>query len=392
MTGPSARFASYPRSGIRDAFERALLVPGAVHLELGAPDFPTPPHVVEAAARAAADGFTSYTPAAGLPSLRELAAEKVRASNGFACSPEEVVVSAGGCCGLYATLLVLLDEGDGVLVPDPGWPVCPAIVEMLGGTVERYPLAPDLDLDAVEASITPRTRVLVVNTPGNPTGVVHARETLEALLELAERRDLWVISDEAYEDFVFEGEHVSTASLGGNGRVVTVFTLSKTYAMTGWRVGYVVAPAPIAAAVAQAQEPLIACPSSVSQKAAEAALVGPRDAIASMCAAFAARRDLAASLLAEAGVPYVRPQGGFFLLAGLPGDGGDSLEFSRAVLAERHVAVVPGSAFGQAGEGMIRVSLCVDESLLEEGLARLLGPGGDGALPAGARREGAARA
>lgn len=390
MTGPSARFASFPRSGIRDAFERALRVPGAIHLELGAPDFPTPPHVVEAAARAAADGFTSYTPAAGLPSLRALAAEKVSTLNDFACSPEEVVVSAGGCCGLYATLLVLLDEGDGVLVPDPGWPVCSTIVEMLGGEVERYPLAPELDLEALEASIGARTRVLVVNTPGNPTGVVHGKETLAAVLEIAERHDLWVISDEAYEDFVYEGEHVSTAALGGAGRVITVFTLSKTYAMTGWRVGYVVAPGEIAAAIAQAQEPLVACPPSVSQKAAEAALAGPRESVEQMRSAFAARRDAASSLLDAARVSYVRPQGGFFLLAGLPGEGGDSLEFAGAALEERHVAVVPGAAFGQAGEGMVRVSLCVDTPLLQEGLTRLVG-GGDGPAPRGARTQDAAR-
>jgi aspartate/methionine/tyrosine aminotransferase len=373
MRGPSARFASYPRSGIRDVFERALLVPDALHLELGAPDFPTPPHIVEAAARAAADGFTSYTPAGGLPSLRALAAEKVSASNGIDCSPEQVTISAGGCCALYATLTALLNDGDGVLVPDPGWPVCSVIVEMLGGQVQPYPLAPELDLDALEAAITERTRVLVVNSPGNPTGVVHARETLEEILDIAERHDLWVISDEAYEDFVYEGEHVSTASIGAAERVISIFTLSKTYAMTGWRVGYLVAPPAIAAAAAQAQEPLIACPSSVSQKAAEAAFTGPQDAIPVMRDRFRARRDAAVALLDDEGIGYLRPSGGFFLMAGLPGPGEDSVAFVHATLAERGVAVVPGSAFGERGEGMVRISLCVDDGLLDRGLARLLG-------------------
>jgi aspartate/methionine/tyrosine aminotransferase len=372
MSGPSERFSSYPRSGIRDVFERALRVPGALHLELGAPDFPTPPHIIEAAARGAADGFTSYTPAGGLPSLRAVAAEKVSARNGIACTPEQVTISAGGCCALHATLTALLNEGDGVLVPDPGWPVCSVIVEMLGGQVQPYPLAPELDLDALEAAITDRTRVLVVNSPGNPTGVVHARETLEEVLEIAERHDLWVISDEAYEDFVFEGEHVSAGSLG-NGRVISIFTLSKTYAMTGWRVGYLVAPPEIAAAAAQAQEPLIACPSSVSQKAAEAALTGPQDAIPVMRERFRDRRDRAVALLDEEGVGYMRPNGGFFLMAGLPGAGEDSTAFVHATLAERGVAVVPGPAFGARGEGMVRISLCVDDDLLDRGMARLLG-------------------
>ncbi len=385
MTGPSARFSAYPRSGIRDVFERALQIPGAVHLELGAPDFATPPHVVEAAARAAADGFTSYTPAGGYPSLRELAAGKARSRNGIDCSTEDVVVCTGGCSGLFATLLALLEEGDGVLVPDPGWPVCGVIVEMLGGRVERYPLGPELDLDALEASISARTRILVLNSPGNPTGVVHERGTLAGALEIAERHDLWVISDEAYEDFVFEGEHVSTASVGGDGRVITVFTLSKTYAMTGWRVGYVVAPTPIAAAVAQAQEPLVACPPSVSQKAAEAALAGSQDTVPVMRDAFRARREAACALLDAEGVAYVRPSGGFFVMAGLPGPGEDSREFANAVLEERHVAVVPGSAFGPSGEGMVRVSLCVEDAVLRLGLARLVGSLENGAPALGGR-------
>ena len=390
MNGPSARFSSYPRSGIRDVFERALLVPGALHLELGAPDFPTPPHIVEAAARAAADGFTSYTPAGGLPSLRSLVAEKVSARNGIVCSPEQVTISAGGCCALHATLTALLNEGDGVLVPDPGWPVCSVIVEMLGGRVQPYPLAPELDLDALEAAITERTRVLVVNSPGNPTGVVHARETLEEILDIAERHDLWVISDEAYEDFVFEGQHVSAGSLG-NGRVISIFTLSKTYAMTGWRLGYLVAPPAIAAATAQAQEPLIACPSSVSQKAAEAALTGPQDTIPVMRERFRARRDAAVALLDEEGVGYMWPSGGFFLMAGLPGPGEDSAAFVHATLAERAVAVVPGIAFGARGEGMVRISLCVDDDLLDRGLARLLGRPETAAGEAPAKAEAAQR-
>jgi aspartate/methionine/tyrosine aminotransferase len=250
--------------------------------------------------------------------------------------------------------------------------VCSVIVEMLGGQVQPYPLEQELDLDALEAAVTDRTRVLVVNSPGNPTGVVHARETLEEILDIAERHDLWVISDEAYEDFVFEGEHVSTGSIG-DGRVISIFTFSKTYAMTGWRVGYLVAPPEIAAAAAQAQEPLIACPSSVSQKAAEAALTGPQDAIPVMRDRFRARREAAVAVLDEQGIGYLRPNGGFFLLAGLPGPGQESVAFVHATLAEREVAVVPGTAFGARGEGMVRISLCVDDALLDRGLARLLG-------------------
>jgi aspartate aminotransferase len=377
---PGHRFAGLPRSGIRDVFERASLIPDVAHLEIGAPDFPTPGHIVEAAARAAADGFTRYTSAAGLPSLRALIAEKARTRNGIACGPENVSVAAGGCCALYAALLVLADPGDGVLIPDPGWAQYEIMVEALGCEVQRYPLLPELgfepDLDELEAAITPRTRVVVVNSPGNPTGAVHDRETLERILDLAARHDLWVMSDEAYEDIVFEGEHVSPAALDGGERVVSVYTFSKSYAMTGWRVGYAVAPERIARGIAQAQEPLVACPSSVSQKAAEAALTGPQDLIAEMRETYRRRRDAACALLDGEGIPYVKPSGGFSLMVCLPGAGRDSDAFARTALEESRVAVVPGSAFGPGGEGMVRAALCVADDVLATGLTRLAAAAG----------------
>jgi aspartate aminotransferase len=375
VTGPSARLAGLPRSGIRAVFERAAQIEGVAHLEIGAPDFPTPPHIVEAAARAAADGFTRYTSAAGLPSLRALIADKAQTRNGIACTPEHVVVGAGGCCVLYAALFALLDPGDGVLIPDPGWANYPPMVESLGAQVQRYPLVPgqrfDPDLDALEAALTDRTRVLVVNSPGNPTGAVHGTPTLEAILDIAARHDVWVLSDEAYEDIVFEGGHVSPASLGDYERALSVFTFSKSYAMTGWRVGYAVAPPQIARAIAQVQEPLVACASSISQKAAEAALTGPQDVIGEMRESYRRRRDAATALLDREGIAYVRPRGGFSLMVGLPGPGLDSDAFARTALEDARVAVVPGSAFGPGGEGMVRAALCVSDETLELGLTRL---------------------
>jgi len=377
VSGPGLRFAGLPRSGIRDVFERAALIPDVAHLEIGAPDFPTPAHVVEAATRGAADGFTRYTSAAGLPTLRALIAEKVQGRNGIACGPENVSVAAGGCCALYAALLVLADPGDGVLIPDPGWAQYPIMIEALGCETQRYPLLPEQgfepDLDELEAQIGPNTRVVIVNSPGNPTGAVHDRDTLERIVDLAARHDLWVISDEAYEDIVFEGEHVSPASLDGGDRVVSVYTFSKSYAMTGWRVGYAVGPERIARGIAQAQEPLVACPSSVSQKAAEAALTGPQDLIAEMRETYRRRRDAACALLDGEGVPYVRPSGGFALMVCGPGPGRDSAAFARTALEEARVAVVPGSAFGPAGEGMVRAALCVADDTLATGLTRLAG-------------------
>ena len=375
MTQTSARFATVPPSGIREIFDLALTIPDAIHLEIGAPDFPTPDHIVEAAAQGARDGFTRYTATGGLGSLRELIAEKVRRRNGMDCAVENVVAAAGGCSALFAGLEVLIDEGDGVLIPNPAWPVYEMATLSLGGHVQRYPLVPENgwepDLDALEAAITRRTRVLVTNSPGNPTGGVHRRETVEALLAVAEKHDLWLISDEAYEDFVFEGEHVTTGSLAGaSDRVIGLYTFSKTYSMTGWRVGYLVAPPQIVKAVTIALEPLIACPSSVSQKAAEAALSGPQENVAAMCAAFKRRRDLAEGILDRAGVEYVHPGGSFYMVVNVPG-GGDANAFAYSLLEERHVAVAPGDAFGPGGAGMLRVSLCMADADLERGLELL---------------------
>jgi aspartate aminotransferase/aminotransferase len=368
MTRLGETFAHAPRSGIREMLERALARPGTVHLELGDPDFSTPAHIVDAAHRAAAEGFTHYTPAAGLPSLRELIAARVRAA------AEQVVVTTGACGGLFALLRVLLDAGDELLVPDPGWTGYAAIAGALGARVRSYALDRSrgfaLDPVAVETAVTPATRAIALNSPGNPAGNVADRDALRRVVDLAEQHDLWVVSDEAYEAFVYEGAHTSAAA-ASEGPVIGVFTCSKTYAMTGWRVGWVVAPPDVARLVARAQEATVTCVSTVSQKAAEAALAGPQDAVEEMRVVYAGRLERATRLLDEAGVSYVRPQGGFYLLVDVSPSNLSSSDFATALLDEHGVAVVPGSAFGAGAEGLVRVSLCSAEDRLDEGLARL---------------------
>jgi aspartate/methionine/tyrosine aminotransferase len=368
MTRLGATFAQAPRSAVREMLERALARPGTVHLELGDPDFATPAHVVEAANRAAAEGFTHYTPSAGLPSLRELIAARVRAA------AEQVVVTTGAAGGLFALLRVLLDSGNELLVPDPGWTGYAAIAGALGAKVRSYALDRSrrfaLDPAAVEAALTPATRVIALNSPGNPAGAVADRDALRSVIELAARHDLWVVSDEAYEAFVFEGTHTSAAA-AADGPVISVFTCSKTYAMTGWRVGWVVAPPEVARLVARAQEATVTCVSTVSQKAAEAALGGPQECVDEMRAAYESRLERATKLLDEAGVGYVRPQGGLYLLVDVAPSGRSSRDFALSLLDEHGVAVVPGSAFGPGAEGLGRVSLGVAQDRLDEGLARL---------------------
>ena len=376
MAHLASTVADTPHSGIRVMADLARFVPDVVNLGVGDPNFVTPAHIIDSAAQAARDGFTKYTPSDGYVTLRELLAAKVRERNGLDVGIDQVVVTSGGCGGLFTSLLVLLDPGDEILLPDPGWANYPPMAHVLNARPVFYPLDPARDwapdLDALESLATARSKVIVLNSPGNPTGAVYDESVLVGVLELARRKDLWVISDECYDEIVFEGRHVSTAATGDADRVVSVFTFSKSYAMTGWRLGYVIAPPEVALALSKAQEPVVGNASSVSQKGGEAALTGPQDCVREMRDAYRERRDLATAVLDEAGVAYVRPRGAFYLMADVS-PAGESLSFAKRLLQEAHVSVVPGSAFGPSGEGWVRVSLCVDPEVLAEGLTRLAG-------------------
>jgi aspartate aminotransferase len=361
--------------GIREIGALAARLPDAIRLEIGDPWFPTPAHIAEAAAAAVAEGFTHYTPSAGLDSLRELIAEKLRCSNGVDCGPNQVIVTTGGTGALFTALLELLEPGDEVLIPDPAWPYYQAMVCMLRGRPVPYPLerrrAFEPDPDDLERRITARTKVLIVNSPGNPSGAVFPRELMAALAELAERRGLWLISDECYDALVFDGEHVSMATLTSSERLLSVFSFSKAYAMTGWRVGYLVGAAEVVAAIARTQESVVVNASSVSQKAAEAALAGPQDQLEDMRLYYRRQRDTAAALLDAAGVGYVRPLGAFYMMIELP-PGLDAPAFAQSLLDRRHVAVAPGPFFGSTGEGLFRISLCGGGDDLERGVQRIV--------------------
>jgi aspartate/methionine/tyrosine aminotransferase len=369
------RILTTPHSGIRRMFDVALQADDPIMLLSGDPNFTTPAHIIDAAAEAACSGATGYTLGIGLPVLREAIAERLESRRAIRVGVEEVCVTTGGCGGLFTALLLALEPGDEVLVPDPGWSNYPAMAHALSTTAVGYPLDPaggfSLDPDEAEARVTPRTRAVIVNTPSNPTGTVETADRLRTLLEVAERHDLWVISDECYDDLVFEGEHVSTATLSDSERVVGVFTFSKSYAMTGWRVGYVVGPAGFVEQLGMYQEPVVTCASHVSQRAALAALRGPQDCIGEMRSAYLERRDSAAAELDARGVGYVRPHGGFFLMADISEAGLDSWTFCRRLLVEEGVAVVPGAAFGANGEGFVRISLAAAPDAVTLGTRKL---------------------
>jgi aspartate/methionine/tyrosine aminotransferase len=376
MKPPAQAIAAMRRSGIREVMDLALLRPDVLHLEVGEPDFATPDHIVEAAARAAADGFTKYTPNRGLPSLRDAICTKLSERNLIQAAPEQIVVTTGGVTALVETLLALVEPGEAILISDPAWPNYEMMAAVVGAVTLRYPLdrdadfAPDLDrLD--ELARDPRAKVIVVNSPGNPTGAVWPRATLEHVLEIARAHDLYVVSDEVYEEIVFEGEHFSPASIDEDGRVATVFSCSKTYAMTGWRLGYVVATQGLADVIAKVQEPVISCATAVAQKAAEAALTGPQQCVAEMRAAYKQRRDVTAAALTGAGLLVSEPRGAFYILADVGRATQDTYAFSRWLVVEHGVAVAPGETFGPSGAGLVRLSLATAAPVLEHGVARL---------------------
>jgi aspartate aminotransferase/aminotransferase len=364
-----------PRSGIRATLDMAARIPGAIHLEIGQPNFPTPAHIIEAALAAAREGFTGYTANAGLPSLREAIAEKVRRENGLPATAENVVVTTGGMGALYSIFLALLETGDEMLVPDPGYPNYAMAAYLLRARAVPYPLEAENGfqprLDALPGLVSPRTKALVVNSPSNPTGSVLPAATMATLVAFAREHDLYLVSDECYEKIVFDACHVSPGSLDAEGRVISAFSFSKTYAMTGWRVGYAVTTPDMAALIAKIQEATVCCASSVSQKAAEAALAGPQDCVAAMVAAYRHRRDLAVAILRSHGLPTYLPQGAFYLLVSIGDCGVSSEQFARDLLDEEKVAVAPGRTFGPGGNGYVRISLASGEDELHMGLERL---------------------
>jgi aspartate aminotransferase len=364
-----------PRSGIRQIMDAAWDLGGdVIGLHVGEPSFPTPQHVLDGARNALDRGETRYVPNAGIPELRVALARKVTDLNGFDVVPEQIVVTAGGMQALHNSLTMVLSAGDEVLIPDPGWPNFAMVVQLLQARPVRYPLRPSNsflpDVADLDAAVTDRT--VAINSPSNPLGTVLTPDLASALVDFAIRRNLWLISDECYDAITFEQPNVSLASAGGADRVITCFSFSKTYAMTGLRVGYAVLPVEVAEISAKLQEPMISCVNAPAQWAALAALDGPQDAIVTMRRVYQDRRNRAMALLDELGVGYLRPNGAFYLWIDVRNRcAGDVREWALELLRQRRVAVAPGTAFGPAGEGWARLSLATDTDQLLEGCRRI---------------------
>jgi aspartate aminotransferase len=356
-----------------------------IDLSVGEPDFPTPPHICQAAEGAIAKGYTKYTPAPGIPTLRKAVADDYTRRSGLAVTPAQVVISNGAKHALHNVFTAVLDEGDEVIVPAPFWVSYAELIKLAGGTpvIVETTLEDDFKLspDALRAAITPATRMLLVCSPSNPTGVVYRPEELRALASIAIEADLAVVADEIYDQLIYDGRtspSFPTLIPGLEARTVVVAGVSKTYSMTGWRIGWTISPEPLAKAIGSLQSQETSNPSSISQHAAVAALTGPQDCVAAMRDAFEKRRDLVATRLkAMPGVRVPDIGGAFYAFfdiapalkqassVGL----GTSVAWCEALLERQQVALVAGSAFG--AEGHVRMSFAASEASLTRGLDRI---------------------
>ncbi|MDM7935078.1 MAG: pyridoxal phosphate-dependent aminotransferase [Methanothrix sp.] len=351
-------------SGIRKCFEGAG--PGAINLGLGQPDFDTPVHIKRAAIEAIEAGFTGYTPNCGLPELRTALADKFQRENGISCSAEEIMVTSGASEALFLVMAALVDRGDEVLIGDPGFLSYAELAKLVGGRPVGVPLDECLRItpEAVAERVTERTRLIVLNSPSNPTGAVQTEEQIKGIAQIADDRDIGILSDEVYEHFIYRGEHISPGRFSDN--VITVNAVSKTYAMTGWRLGYLVAKGCALDQLLKIHQYVQACASSISQKAALAAVLGPQDCVARMREVFRFRRDLLVEGMREMGLDLVVPDGAFYLFPRV-GDG----DATSLRLAKAGVIVVPGSAFGPGGREHIRISYAASRPNLEQALSRM---------------------
>ncbi len=364
-------------SGIRKFFDIAAAMPEVISLGVGEPDFVTPEHISQAGIASIQQGMTHYTSNYGTLELREAIADLIQRHYGVAYAPKnEVLVSVGVSEAIDASLRSLIDPGDEVIVPDPGYVAYEADVTLAGGVVVPVPTRVEdqfeLKAEAIAAALTPRTKVILLGNPNNPTGAVIAADELAKIGKLAQEHDLLVISDEVYSRLVYGQEHASiVAQPGMRERTILVDGFSKAYAMTGWRIGYVCAPAHILEAVLKVHQYAIMCAPTMSQAAALEALLHGEDDVQRMVAEYDGRRKLIVEGLNAIGLTCYEPHGAFYAFPSIARVGLSSDEFAQQLLDEEKVAVVSGSAFGEAGEGFVRCAYCVARDKIEEAIERM---------------------
>jgi aspartate/methionine/tyrosine aminotransferase len=382
VRGVAARMSTIGTEGAFavSARARALEAQGRpmIHLQIGEPDFDTPAHVREAAKRALDEGATHYAPFPGIPELRQAIAADVTKRKDFAADPSQVFVTVGGKGVMLYAILGLIDPGDEVIVPDPGYPIYESLTRFVGATPIPIPIRMEhdfrLDVDELASLITPRTRLLIINSPANPTGGVLNRADLQRIAKLAQEHDLWVMTDEIYGRILYDGEeHISIASLPGmTERTIVLDGFSKTFAMTGWRLGYAVVPDSLIPTYSELVINTISCAPTFAQVGAVQALVGPQDDVEAMVVEFKARRDLVVNGLNEIqGIRCATPLGAFYAFPDISGTGLSGAEFAERLLVEADVCVLAGTAFGGVGTDHIRISYANSRENLTEALGRI---------------------
>ncbi len=333
-----------------------------IHLEIGEPDFDTPEHIRQAACQALAEGYTHYGPSPGDPELREAIAETISKSRGVDVTPEEVVVVPGAKPIIFFGIMALVNEGEEVIYPNPGFPIYESVINFVGAKPVPLPLREEnefrLDAEELGRLITPRTKMIIINSPQNPTGSVLTLEDLEAIARMAVEHNVWVMTDEAYSRMVYDGEHHSVLAFPGmKERTILIDGFSKTYAMTGWRLGYGVAPKPLTDAIAKLETNCNSCTPSFIQRAGIVALRSSQEASEAMMAQFKARRDVIVDgLNSLPGISCVKPRGAFYAFPNVTGTGIETSTLAKRILEEAGVAVLSGTAFGEYGEGYLRLS------------------------------------
>jgi len=374
------------RLGTETAFEvlvraRALEAQGrnVVHLEIGEPDFDTPSHITDAAVAALKSGVTHYGPSAGLPDLRQAVAEESTARRGVKATPEMVVVTPGGKPIMFYVILALVDPGDEVLYPNPGFPIYESMIRFIGGVPVPVRLLEEkayaLDVDQLVSKITAKTKLIILNYPHNPTGGTIPESGLHAVADAAARHGIPVLADEIYSRILYDGRHVSIAAMPGmEPHAIVLDGFSKTYAMTGWRLGYGIMPAPLAQFVAKLQTNAVSCTASFTQLAGVQALRGDQSSVDTMVAEFRRRRDAIVDGLRQIpGFKCPRPKGAFYVFPNIAGTGFSAKALADRLLDEAGVACLSGTAFGEWGEGHLRFSYANSLDNIQEALRRIKG-------------------
>jgi len=372
------------RLGTETAFEvlaraKQLQAEGkeVVHLEIGEPDFDTPKYICDAAIQAIKDGYTHYNPSAGYPEVRKIISDEINKTRGITTNPEQVVIVPGGKPVMFYVIFALVDEGDEVIYPNPGFPIYESLINFVGAKPVPIPLKEEndfrLDVDELESLVTSKTKLLIINSPQNPTGGSLTKADLERIAKIAVDNDLWVLSDEIYSRIIYDGKFESVTQFPGMvERTIILDGMSKTYAMTGWRIGYGVMQEELAGHVARLATNCNSCTSAFTQIAAGAALTGPQDDSENMVVEFKKRRDVIVNGLNSIdGITCKKPQGAFYVFPNIKASGKTSKEMEVLLLEKYGVAGLAGTSFGKYGEGYLRFSYANSVENIEKALASI---------------------